>query len=115
MHAHMHIGILSLVLSLPLLAAAAPPEGRAQSEPRMLERIEVTRPRAVVTVDCEAARWPTLREVARHNGVSVFDPVEHVRHRIVIAGSRACRRGADQVLVVFAAPGRAVAVVRGGR
>ena len=112
---HMHIKMLALALSLPLSAAAAPPEGRAQPEPRMLERIEVARPQVAVTVDCETARWPTLREVAQHNGISVFDPVEHVRHRIVIEGSRACRRGADQVQVVFAVAGRAVAVVHSDR
>lgn len=115
MHMYKHIGMLSMALTLPLLAAAGPPEERAQAEPRLLERIEAAAPRAVITVDCEAARWPTLREVARHNGVSVFDPVEHVRHRIVIEGSRACRHGADRVVVVFTTADRAVAVARSER
>jgi hypothetical protein len=112
--AAMHIGTLYLALALPLAAVAAPPEERTQPEPRMLEQIEV-RPHAVITVDCGDAEWPTLQEVAQHNGISVFDPVAHVRHRIVIEGSRACRRGAVQVQVVFNAPAREVAVVRTGR
>ncbi|MFC5578780.1 hypothetical protein ACFPOA_12260 [Lysobacter niabensis] len=110
----MHIATYSLAFALPLVAAAASPEERTQPEPRMLERVEATRAPAVVTVDCEDAKWPSLREVAQHNGISVFDPVAHVRHRIVIEGSRACRRGAAQVQVVFNAPGREVAVARHG-
>jgi hypothetical protein len=112
--AAMHIRTFSLALALPLVVAAAPPEERTQSKPRTLEQIEVTRPQVIVTVDCEDARWPSLREVAQHNGISVFDPVAHVRHRIVIEGSRACRRGAAQVQVVFNASAREVAVVRTG-
>jgi hypothetical protein len=113
----MNIQMLCLAMAFPLAAIAAPPshQDRSQSEPRTLGQIQATRPHAVVTVDCESATWPSLREVARHNGISVFDPVEHVRHRIVIEGSRACRRGADQVLVVFNAPGREVAAVHTGR
>jgi hypothetical protein len=102
--------ILSLVLALPLAAAAAPPQDGAR-QPRTLGPVETTQPHAVVTVDCANATWPTLREVAHYNGISVFDPVAHVHHRMVIAGSRACRRGADQVQVVFTRPDREVAVV----
>jgi hypothetical protein len=105
------MAMLSLVLALPLAAAAAPPQDRAPSQPRTLGPVETTQPHAVVTVDCANATWPTLREVAHYNGISVFDPVAHVQHRIVIAGSRACRRGADQVQVVFTRPDREVAVV----
>ena len=113
----MNIQMQTLALAFPLAASAAPTshQDRSQSEPRPLAQIQATRPHAVVTVDCESATWPSLREVAHHNGISVFDPVEHVRRRIVIEGSRACRRGADQVLVVFNAPGREVAVVHTGR
>jgi hypothetical protein len=103
--------MFSLVLALPLMAVAAPPQDRAPSQPRTLGPVETTQPHAVVTVDCGDATWPTLREVAHYNGVSVFDPVAHVQHRIVIAGSRACRGGADQVQVVFTRPDRGVAVV----
>lgn len=110
----MYIRTFFLALALPLAAAAAPPEERTQSGPRTLERVDVTRAPAVVMVDCEDAKWPSLREVAQHNGISVFDPVAHVRHRIVIEGSRACRRGAAQVQVVFNASGREVALARTG-
>ena len=113
----MNITTLSLVLLLPFAATAGPQESEARvhQEPRTLEQIEVARPRAVVTVDCESANWPSLREVAHYNGMSVFDPVAHVRHRIVIEGTRACRRGAEQVLVVFNAAERPVAIAGPGR
>ena len=112
----MNISIISLVLLLPLAATAGAQENtRVKQEPRTLEQVEAARPRAVVTVDCESAKWPSLQEVAHYNGMSVFDPVAHVRHRIVIEGTRACRRGAEQVLVVFNAVGRPVAIAGPGR
>ena len=113
----MNITIISLVLLLPFAATAGAQENdtRVQQEPRTLEQIEAARPRAVVTVDCENANWPSLQEVAHYNGMSVFDPVAHVRHRIVIEGTRACRRGAEQVLVVFNAAERPVAIAGPGR
>jgi hypothetical protein len=107
----MNSAVLSLLLALPLVGAAAPPQDPAPSPPHTLGPVETTQPHAVVTVACGDAKWPTLREVAHYNGISVFDPVAHVQHRIVIAGSRACRRGADQVQVVFTRPDRGMAVV----
>lgn len=113
----MNITIISLVLLLPLAATARAQEidTRVQHEPRTLEQVEAARPRAVVTVDCESANWPSLQAVAHYNGMSAFDPVAHVRHRIVIEGTRACRRGAEQVLVVFNAAERPVAIAAPGR
>jgi hypothetical protein len=115
-----HVNTLLLALLLPLAATAGPPQdpqdqARLRAEPRTLAEIEAERPRAIVTVDCERAQWPSLQEVAAYQGLSAFDPVAHVRKRIVIAGARACRSGADQVLVVFQAQERPLALARNDR
>ena len=111
------IATLSLALLLPFTATAGPPQEqtRLHSQPRTLEEVQAGRPRAIVTVDCENAQWPSLQEVADYQGLSAFDPVAHVRKRIVIAGTRACRGGADQVLVVFQGAEGTLALARNDR
>ena len=75
------IATLSLALLLPFTATAGPPQEqtRLHSQPRTLEEVQAGRPRAIVTVDCENAQWPSLQEVADYQGLSAFDPVAHVR------------------------------------
>jgi hypothetical protein len=72
-----------LVAALPLCAAAAPPQP------------------PIIVVNCEQGDWPTLKRVAEEVGVTALDPVPRVRKRAIIAGLRACRHGATDVMLVF--------------
>ncbi|GAB3100809.1 hypothetical protein [Lysobacter terrae] len=78
--------IVLAALMFPLAAAAAPPT----SSP--------------IIVSCEQRNWPSLERVAHEVGVNAFDPVPDVRKRAIIAGLRACRHGATDLLVVFESP-----------
>ena len=77
-----HLALLFAV-ALPLGATAAPPDSNT------------------IRVNCAKPDWPTREAIARDVGMSTFDPVEHVRHRAIIAGMRACRSGATDVDLVF--------------
>ena len=76
-----YIGLLAL--AMPLAAAAAPPA----SSP--------------IVVNCQERNWPSLERVAHDVGLNAFDPVPRVRQRAIVAGLRACRHGASDVLLVF--------------
>lgn len=72
-----------LVVALAPCATAAPP------------------PPAPIVVNCQQHDWPTLKRVAQEVGVTALDPVPRVRKRAIIAGLRACRHGADDIVLVF--------------
>ena len=88
---------------------------------RRLERYGKRPQVAVVDADkfCAASRRALHfgAGMALHERVHsefVFGELSQTQQRIVIEGSRACRRGAAQVQVVFNASAREVAVVRTG-
>ncbi|MFC5570851.1 hypothetical protein ACFPN1_12345 [Lysobacter yangpyeongensis] len=78
--------VFLLAIALPATAAAAPPTP------------------SPIVVDCAQRNWPSLERVAQETGLSAFDPVEHARKRAIVAGLRACRRGAGELLIVFESP-----------
>jgi 2-C-methyl-D-erythritol 4-phosphate cytidylyltransferase len=77
------------VLPCLLLAALAPGAAAAPPQP------------APIVVSCQQHDWPTLKRVAQEVGVTALDPVPRVRKRAILAGLRACRHGADDIVLVF--------------